>query len=135
MEISGIVEYERLFELEILHPVTEKPIGITCKIRSAASNEAKAVLRKHTDENLERSQKRKLIKGSVLERQEIEKAASYIASWDWGENTWQGRVPGDDFASKVDVLEAEGWIFGQVVEAATTVANFSTTSGNGSAKP
>lgn len=135
MEISGIVEYERLFELNILHPVTEKPIGITCQIRSAASREAKAVLRKHTDENLERSQKRKLIKGSVLERQEVEKAASYIASWDWGENTWQGNVPGDDFASKVAVLEAEGWIFGQVVEAATTVANFSTTSGNDSAKP
>lgn len=125
MEISGIVQYEQLFTLDVLHPVTEEKIGITCQIRSAGSKEAKAVLRKHTDANLERSQKRKLIKGSVLEQQEIEKAASYIASWDWGKNTWQGKVPEDDFTTKVAVLDAEGWLFGQVVEAANTIANFS----------
>ncbi len=128
MEISNLVEYERLFTLDILHPVTEKPTGITCQIRSAGSKEAKAVIRQHTDDNLERSQKRKLIKGSTLERQEVEKAASYIASWNWGENTWQGKVPEDAFKAKVEVLEAEGWFFGQVVEAATTIANFTTAS-------
>jgi hypothetical protein len=135
MEISNLIEYERLFTLELVHPATEKPIGITCQIRSAGSKEAKAVIRQHTDDNLERSQKRKVIRGSTLERQEIEKAASYIASWNWGENTWQGQAPADDFRTKVAILEAEGWIFGQVVEAATEVANFTATSGRGSATP
>lgn len=135
MEISGIVEYERLYELNILHPVTEKPTGIICRIRSAGSHEAKSVLRQQTDANLERSQKRKLIKGATLEQQEIEKAAAYIASWDWGDNTWHGKVPEDDYKSKMDILEAEPWFFTQVVEAATSIANFTATSAKTSPKP
>lgn len=126
MEVSGVVDYERLFTLELLHPVTEEPLGITFQIRSAGSKESKAVLRQHTDENTERAQKRKIIKGAVLEKQELEKAASYIASWDWGGNTWRGSKPEFSMKAAVEILEAEGWIYAQVVEAATTIANFST---------
>ena len=135
MEVSGIIEYERLFSLELLHPSTEEPLGIKLQIRSAASKEAKAVLRKHLDENTERTQKRKLIKGSVLEQQELEKTASYIASWDWGSNTWRGKKPEFSMASAIEILEAEGWIYGQVSEAANTIANFTTDSVKNSPKP
>ncbi|WMT85563.1 hypothetical protein NO932_11555 [Pelagibacterium sp. 26DY04] len=130
MEISGIVQYEQLFTLEILHPVTEEPTGITCMIRSAGSAEVKKVLRQQTDANLERSQKRKLIKGATLEQQEIEKAAAYIASWDWGDNTWHGKVPDDTYKAKFEVLDAEPWFFAQVAEAANTIANFTANSEN-----
>lgn len=135
MEVSGIIEYERLYTLELLHPSTEEKIGITMQIRSAGSKEAKAVLRKHADENTERAQKRKIIKGSVLEQQELEKAASYIASWDWGKNTWRETKPEFSNATAIDLLEAEGWIYAQVSEAATTIANFTTASEKTSPKP
>lgn len=135
MELSGLVEYERLYKLDLLHPVTDAPLGITFQIRSAGSREAKAVLRKHTDENTERAQKRKIIKGSVLEHQELEKAASYIASWDWGDNTWNGTKPELSMKTAIDILEAEGWIYAQVTEAASTIANFTATSEQPSKKP
>lgn len=134
MEVSGVLDYERLFALELLHPVTEAPIGVTFQIRSAGSKEAKAVLRKHTDENTERAQKRKIIKGSVLEQQELEKAASYIASWNWGTNTWRGAEPELSMKLAIEILEAEGWIYAQVAEAATTIANFSSASAPNSRK-
>lgn len=128
-EISGIVNYENLYELEILHPVTEKPVGIKMMIRSAESREAKEILRKHADENIARRVKGKMLKGVTLEKQELEKAASYIASWDWGDNTWQGSVPELTMKTAVRILDAEGWIYSQVVEAAGKVENFSTNSG------
>jgi hypothetical protein len=134
MDISGIIEYERLFTLDLLHPVTEKPLGIKFQIRSAGSKEAKDVLRRLTDENTERLQKRKIIKGATLERQELEKAASYIASWDWGDNTWRGKKMDLTPSLVLELLEAEGWIFDAVTEAAGTVANFTQNSKKPSAK-
>ena len=124
MELSGIVNYERLFTLKLVHPVTDEPLGITFKIRSAGSKEAKAILRKHIDENLEYQRKNKTIKGEMLERQEAEKAASWIASWDWGDHTYKNTKPVLSMETAVQILMAEGWIYNQVSEAANTIANF-----------
>ena len=124
MDIASIIKYERLFTLDLRHPVTDELLGITFQIRSAESKEAKEILRKHTDENLERFQKRKTVKGSVLEQQEAEKAASYIASWDWGDHTWNGEKPVLTVETAAKILKAEGWIFAQVTEAANKIANF-----------
>ena len=124
MEIGKIVNSEQLFDLELLHPATEKPLGITMLIRSASSDEAKEIARKHTDHNIIRAQKRKMVKGGTLENQEVEKAASYIDSWDWGKNTWNGKVPEFNKETITKILQAEDWIFEQVVEAATSVSNF-----------
>lgn len=125
MELSGIVNYEFLYELELRHPVTDEPLGITFKIRSAGSDAAKKVLRQHTDRNLERRIKNKMPKSHQLEREELEKAASYIAEWDWGKNTWRGKKPELSMKTAMEILEAEGWIFAAVTEAANTIGNFS----------
>ena len=124
MEISGLVEYERLFKLDLLHPATDEPVGVVFQIRSAGSKEAKAVLRRHIDENAELAQNGKTASHAVRERQEAEKAASYIASWDWGENEWQGEKPVLTMEKAAEILQAEGWIWAQVTKAATKIANF-----------
>lgn len=134
MEISGIVNYETLFTVDIKHAVTDESVGVVMKIRSAGSDEAKKILRSQTNKNLERRVKGKVPKSEQLERDELEKAASYIESWDWGSNTYNGKVPELTMSIAIEILEKEGWIFGQVVEAANKIENFSQGSQKGSAK-
>lgn len=139
MDLSSRVNYELLFKLAILDPVTDKPTGVSMMIRSAGSEAAKAVLRDHTDKSLERRIKNKTPKSEQLEAEELEKAASYIVSWDWGANpktgepnTYKGEVPELSMKKAIGLLEEQGWIFAQVVEAANKIANFSPSSPSGS---
>ena len=133
MEISKLVDYEQLFDLEIMNPITDKPTGITMKIRSAGSAAAKKVLREHTNKQIERNIKGKKPTSESLEQQELEKAASYIASWDWGSNTYEGEVPKLTMETAIHILDKEGWIFAPVVEAANEIGNFSSRSATTSA--
>lgn len=134
MDVSAIVEYERLFPLDLLHPLTEEPTGIVFQIRSAESREAQKVQRKHIDDIYERRQRGKLIKGSAEIERELEKAASYIASWDWGPHDWKGKKPDLNMKTAIEVMREAGWIYAQVVEAANKVGNFSPTSEKTSAQ-
>ena len=80
------------------------------------------------------------MKAEQLEAQAIEKAASYIVSWDWGvdpetkePNTYDGEVPLYSMKSAAKILSEQGWLFGQVVEAAEEISNFTKGSEKGSA--
>lgn len=131
MDLAGLYNYETLFSLDLVRPDTDEKLGITFQIRSASSPEAKKVLRKHVDEVTERQQRGKLVRGEMRLRQELEKAASWIASWDWGEHTYNGEKPVFSFNRAVDILDKEDWIYAQVAEAANNLANFT----SGSEKP
>lgn len=124
MEISGLVANEELFTLEVEHPKTGKPVGITIKVRSAGSDAAMAVVRQQTDGLLERQQRRKLIDAERVEDNEIDQAVSFVASWDWGANTYDNKVPDSDPKTIKAILKKEGWIYAQVVGAARNIANF-----------
>lgn len=126
MEISGLVATETLFDLDIENPKTGKPVGITVRLRSAASDEAMAVVRKQTDTLLAKQQRRKLVDAEHVEENEIDQAVSYVASWDWGDNTYEGKKPGSDPASVKAILRKEGWIYAQIVAGARDIANFTT---------
>lgn len=126
MDIASRYDYERLFALELVFPDTEEKTGIVFQIRSASSPEAKKVIRKHLDDVTERQQRGKLVKGEMRLRQELEKAASWIAGWDWGEHTYQGEKPEFSFRKAVDILDREDWVYVQVNEAANSLANFTT---------
>lgn len=125
VDVATLVDYDFLYELELRNPRNDEPLGIKFQIRSASSEAAKEILRRHSDKNIERRMKGKLIKGETLERQELEKAASYIASWDWGDNKYAGEVPELSMKKAIDILSKESWIYQQVVEAANDIENFS----------
>ncbi|MDI1261735.1 MAG: hypothetical protein PS018_00565 [bacterium] len=124
MDIASRYDYEKTFALELVFPDTEEKTGIVFQIRSASSDAAKKVIRKHLDDVTERQQRGKLVKGEMRLRQELEKAASWIAGWDWGEHTYQGEKPEHSFRKAVEVLDREDWIYVQVSEAANALANF-----------
>lgn len=134
MDIANLYNYEATFPLELVLPHTDEKTGIIFQIRSASSPEAKKVLRKHVDEITERTQRGKLVRGETRMKHELEKAASWIASWDWGDHTYNGEVPKLTFAKAVEILDREDWIYAQVAEAANNLANFSSASEKPAAK-
>ena len=135
MDISKLFERERLFPLDLRHPVSDEPLGIVFQIRSASSPEARAVERKHVDEIIERQQRGKLIKGDAAIKRELERVASFIAGWDWGPHEYKGEKPEFSFKRAAEIIEAEDWIFAQVSGAANKLENFMTGSDTKSAKP
>lgn len=124
MEISGLVQTEELFKLDVEHPKTGKPVGITIMVRSAGSDAAMAVVREQTDDLLSRQQRRKLIGADMVEENELDLAVSYVASWDWGANTYEGKKPEADPKTIKALFKKEGWLYAQVVGAARDIANF-----------
>lgn len=128
MDLSTLVEYEQLYTLELRHPATDEPLGVTFQIRSAGSEKAKAVQRKHTDANLKLVLQRKGLTSARAEAEQLEKAASYIASWDWGAAKFEGETPELSMKTAMHVLDKAPWIFDKVVEAANTIENFTPTS-------
>lgn len=130
MDLATIVKYERLFPLALRHPATDEEIGVTFHIRSAESDEAKAVIHKYNNVNVERRWRNKLPRSESLVKEELEKAASYIASWDWGDHIYEGKPVGEfEMKTAMRILEKEGWIFDQVVRCAAKVENFIEASG------
>lgn len=124
MDLSKIINNEQLYTMELLHPLTEEPMGVTFKIRSSDSAEAKAVQRRHIDEIYERNRSGKPLKAKDSIQRDIEKAASFVAGWDWGQKKYEGSVPEYSQEKVIDVLTKEGWIYLQVMEAANKLANF-----------
>jgi len=124
MEITQLYDTEALFPLDLVRPDTGVKIGIRFMIRSSSSQDAKKLQKQQTSRFIERHQKGKLLHGDKAIQQELEKAASYIASWDWGENTFHGEVPELSMQTAMEVLDEIDWFFPQVVEAAGELGNF-----------
>lgn len=127
MEVTKVIDYEFLFPLELKHPKTEEPTGIKMKIRSASSSETQKVTTEHVGKTYERLVRGKLVTGEMRVKESLEQAASYIAEWDWGDNTLdEERNPPLTKANAIKALKVP-WIFQQVTEAANNTENFSGT--------
>lgn len=123
-DISKLVNYEHLHRLELFHPATDEPTGVVFMLRSSECDEVKKVQRRHLDETFDKRMSGRTPRGTDVIKREFEKAAASIASWDWGDNTWQGEVPKLTPEKAAEVLDQEPWIFHQVTEAANKLANF-----------
>jgi hypothetical protein len=133
LEISDIIDYEQTHTLNVVHPTNEKPLGITMQIRSEGSPAAKDVQKQHTSKNVERAIRGKSRTGEDIEQENAELAASYIASWDWGSNTYEGKKPELSMDNAIRILKKEDWLYQQVMKAARNLENFTGISGRDSA--
>lgn len=133
MDISKLVNSEDLFELKLVDPRSDEPVGIRFMIRSSESNAVKKVVREHSDKFL--GSRKKKLTSSKVEAEYLDKAAASIASWDWGDHDWKGVKPDLTFDMAREVVEEAGWIYDQVAAASEERANFTKSLGAGSAKP
>lgn len=131
MDLAKIFDYEKTVTLELKNPTTEKLVGVTMEIRSSSSPEAKRVQMEELDKQSERRQKGKLIKAEQAIKAEVRKAASCIASWDWGKIQYDGSVPELTMTNAMKILDEQDWIYEQVVDKAGSIANFTATSESG----
>ena len=125
MDIFNLVDYEKLHSIQLKHPTSDEPLGVTMEIRSLGSAVAEKVLMEHTNKQIEKFAKNKLPTAEQGKRAQLEKLAACIASWDWNENSF-----GDEKFDKtltmsraIRVLNTQ-WIFRQVEEAALDERNF-----------
>jgi hypothetical protein len=123
-DLSDIIKYENLFTLQLRHPVTEQPLSMTMKIRSASSDAVKAIVMKQANKNFERRVKGKLPKGEQEVDEILERTAACIAEWDWGEESYHGEKPELTIKTAMKIMRELGWMFGQVKEASDNIENF-----------
>lgn len=78
---------------EILHPVTEEPVGIRVTLMSPTDSRLKGIKRQIQNENLKRQNRRKTIKASEVEENENALLAATVVSWDWYDAVYKGEKP------------------------------------------
>lgn len=139
MDLGKIVTYEHIHELAVTFPNSDLKLGLVLGIRSASSEQAKSILRKHTNEQLNGGRGRqKRLTAEKAEENELEATAACIAWSRWGkgdarkagdgagtECTYNGEKPDlSVMANGIDILDKLGWLYGQVKEASTNLENF-----------
>lgn len=138
MDLGKVVVYEHIHELNVTYPNNDLRIGLVMGIRSASSEVAKNVLRKHTNEQLNSGRgKQKRLTAEKAEENELEATASCIAWWKWekgdlkapgdglgDECNYHGEQPELSMKVAIEMLDDLGWLYGQVKEASTNIENF-----------
>jgi hypothetical protein len=126
MDIGKIVVYEHIFELVVTLPNSDIPTGLVMGIRSASSEQCKAIMRKHTNDQAQGNRaKQKRITAEQLENNELESVAASIAWWRWdGDATYNGEKPEFSMKIAVEILGEVNWLYAQVKEAGINLENF-----------
>jgi hypothetical protein len=138
LNLKAIVNYESLYELRLCYPNNEnRYVGITMMLRSSSSEAAKAVIRKHINDNLKTKGVQRKATAENAESNELEQLAASIASWKWekgdpsapelddGEQAeWDGDAdPKLTMSLAMQILDVP-WIYRQVKVAVSADENF-----------
>lgn len=123
--------------VEIIHPYSDKPIGMEIDIVGLQSESAQAVYRRFRARAIERQQKRKVQKPEDQDREAIELAAAITRGWrSWDETKdredaevveyipWQGEELKCSESAALRVYRKHQWIAAQVIEAAGERSRF-----------
>jgi hypothetical protein len=135
MDLSKIVDYEAEFPVQILHPKTRKPVGVTFYLRSMAAKDIKKIDRLGRNEMLVANKKaNEGVFGispealDVGEKTEREKLIAAIKRWDWGDHSFGdlGKNPECTYENKAYVLDhaAADWFLADLYAGAGGIANF-----------
>jgi hypothetical protein len=127
------LQYDAPYEVELRHPITDENIGVTVSVTSANSPAAKRVqmqnqarlMAMNLGKNKEKSEAEIL---ALLEKQvkkTVEQLAACVTGWNWGGKTFGklGKDPEFTPANVSAVLDTD-WIFDQVNDAVSDIANF-----------
>lgn len=126
MDISTLASDTQTIEIE--HPATGEPIGISVEVRSPECDEIKAVRRKWQTRALRNKQPL-----SAAEEDEMgaETLCAAVASWSWQKGlTFDGKEPDETEAFKKAVLSSKkgAFIANRILEAIQDEAGFFTKS-------
>jgi hypothetical protein len=119
MGIADIVQYEREFPLELKHPKTGKPIGVTFYVKHIDCGAATAVVERRMMPAVLGESKSRI--SSTLEPY-----AACVSSWDWGKQEFEDGKGVLEMTPEnaLYVLETAHWIGRAVMDASSNIGNF-----------
>ena len=119
-----------LFPVELIHPVTSEPVGITFHIAPFEAD-ATADWYMRTQAQYERMKSGEVSADKIAEIDAqviIKRCAAAIRKWEWNDNSFGklGVNPECTIENRIAVLSAEGasWIVDQVFQAGVKAENF-----------
>ncbi|WAJ31151.1 hypothetical protein [Antarcticirhabdus aurantiaca] len=111
-------------DLDILHPVTQKPIGLTVKVLGYQGVKMRACQNEVTNERI-RNPKR-FRSAEALERQAQEQIAAAVAGWTWADGvTLNGERPEATPENVLGLMKTLPFVADQIDSFAANMANFS----------
>lgn len=109
-DITSIKPAERT--IEIKHPVTDEPIGLTITLRPESDLAVQAAQRRFLNERL---QKGKKVTAEQIEAGTLSKVVAAIAGWEWKNGlTFHGDIPDFSEANVRKVFKELPWVRTQI---------------------
>lgn len=110
--------------INIKHPATGEPIGVTVSIMSIDDERMKPIKRQIQDRKLKLEQRGKNFKAEEIEENGFDLAFRAMLGWDWGDNTFEGKKPEFSKAFAYVVFAKLSWFHNQIMEAISEEKSF-----------
>ena len=116
MDISNFKPTERI--VEIVHPATDKELGVKVSVISLNDSKMAAVRRKIQNKRIELEKRGKTFKADDLEENELDLLYACIVGWVWeGDVDFHGEKPEFTEKNVKAVLKELPWFADQIKEA------------------
>ena len=125
MDISVIKPVSEGLPVEIVHPATGEPLGITVRVRSSEEKVVKDVARAFLDKQTKLKARGKDLTTDDYEMWRIKTLQAAIISWTWGKDTsWNGKKPEPDLEFLTELVHSATWFAEQIEDVAKDTSAF-----------
>ena len=125
MDISVIKPVSEGLPVEIVHPATSEPLGITVRVRSSEEKVVKDVARQFLDKQTKLKARGKDLSTDDYELWRIKTLQTSIISWTWGKDvSWNGKKPEPDVEFLTELVQTATWFAEQIEDVARDTSAF-----------
>lgn len=119
MDIAVIKPVSEGLPVEILHPATGEPLGVSVKVRSAEEKIVKDVARAYIDKQQKLKLRGKDLTVDDYQMWRIKTLQAVIINWTWAKDTsWNGKKPDPDLDILTELVENATWFAEQIEDVA-----------------
>jgi hypothetical protein len=125
LDISVIKPVSEGLPVEIVHPATGEPLGITVRVRSSEEKVVKDVARQFLDKQTKLKARGKDLTTDDYELWRIKTLQTSIISWTWGKDvSWNGKKPDPDIEFLTELVQTATWFAEQIEDVARDTSAF-----------
>jgi hypothetical protein len=125
LDISVIKPVSEGLPVEIVHPATSEPLGITVRVRSSEEKVVKDVARQFLDKQTKLKARGKDLSTDDYELWRIKTLQTSIISWTWGKDvSWNGKKPEPDVEFLTELVQTATWFAEQIEDVARDTSAF-----------
>lgn len=121
-QLGGLTQVHR--KIEIKHPKTKAPIGVSITLCSIDDDRLKVLKRKILDRRLHLEARGKTFKAEEIEQNQNEITFNSIVEWDWYGLTYEGKKPELNRKNALEIFEKYPIFAEQINEEIGDTASF-----------